>query len=269
MNDNNTSVLMEKQRKSVTSATMKVVALVTMTIDHIGFVLVAPLMQTDGQLATGFFLLYYCLRTIGRTAFPLYAFMIAEGSRHTRNIYVYMGRLAIFAILSEIPYNFAFDGVFWYPQAQNVFFTLLLGLIACWAARLLEESGKPVLLSVPVAVVMAVCAELLSTDYSWYGVVFVYLCYVSRNLKTALRVLLLTAGLLLIARPWTLFPVAGLAEFLSASQVMQFFGSLLSFFFIFRYRGEQGKLRLHKYFFYAYYPVHLAVLAAIAYFFIK
>lgn len=70
------------------------------------------------------------LRIIGRLSFPIFMFLIEEGYIHTRSVNRYMIRLGVFAILSEIPFDLAFHGELLEFQNQNIFFTLLLGLVA-------------------------------------------------------------------------------------------------------------------------------------------
>lgn len=83
---------------------------------------------------------YFAMRGAGRLAFPLFAFFIAEGFRHTRSAGRYAARLAVFALLAEVPFDLAIAGRPFAPEGQNVLFTLLLGLLAlvwlkAWGGR--------------------------------------------------------------------------------------------------------------------------------------
>ena len=102
---------------------LKFLALLSMMADHTGMALF-PQIQS--------------LRLVGRLAFPLYGFLLAEGAAHTENSNRYLGRLLLFALLSEVPFDLACRNVFVYPQAQNVFFTLFLGLAACEILKRLQ-----------------------------------------------------------------------------------------------------------------------------------
>lgn len=239
----------------VTSATLKIVALVTMTLDHIGHVFAMQLVFGAHPAAW----LYYTLRTVGRVAFPLYAFLLSEGCRYTKNIKSYLLRLAVFAAVSEIPYNLASARTLSYPKGQNVFFTLFLGLCACYIVRLLEENNKNILWSIPVTALLCASAWFLATDYAWYGVLFVWLCCVTKKLPAAACFGILAVGLLLIAKPWDIFIHHGAQSYIDNS-ARQFFGSLVALVLMALYNGQKGKLRMHKYFFYAYYPAHLLIL---------
>lgn len=251
--------MMQSSSAHVTSATLKIIAIVTMTLDHIGHVFAIALIYAQPSL----YWLYYLLRTVGRIAFPLYAFMIAEGCRYTKNIKKYLGLMALFAVISEIPFNLAGNRTLTDPESQNVFFTLFLGLVACYVVRLLHENGKNILWSAPVTALLCASAYFLATDYSWYGVLFIWLCAVTHGQKLPVRIPVLLVGLLLIARPWRLL-TEGFSMSVLDNACMQFFGSCIALVPICRYNGEKGRLRMHKYFFYAYYPAHLLILSLLA-----
>lgn len=104
-----------KQRlKIFNSFHLKLIAVITMTIDHIGAVLMPQ---------------YGFLRIIGRIAFPIYCFMLVNGFFYTKNIRKYIGRMLIFAIISEPFFDWAIFGKIYVKSYQNIYFTLLTGLI--------------------------------------------------------------------------------------------------------------------------------------------
>ncbi len=93
---------------------LKLIAIITMIIDHIG---------------AAFFPEVTLFRTIGRIAFPIFAYQLAKGYRHTSNLGEYSKRLLIFACISYIPYiYFLGDGTTPNPLALNVMFLLLAGI---------------------------------------------------------------------------------------------------------------------------------------------
>lgn len=105
---------------------LKWIALVTMFIDHTGAAVVERLLsETSPAWLTA---LYFALRIIGRLAFPIYCFLLAEGFAHTHSRPKYLARLAVFALVAEVPFDLATQGLVYYPGYQNVFFTLALGL---------------------------------------------------------------------------------------------------------------------------------------------
>lgn len=144
---------------TLTAAQLRILALGLMLLDHTGRVLFPA--QT-------------WMVCLGRLAFPIFAFQTAEGYRHTRNFRSYCLRLAVFALISEIPFNLIAGGRAIYPGHQNVMFTLLLGLLACG----FYDRG----IGWAVALVF-LAAALLRTDYSALGVIMVLLFHVFRGEK--------------------------------------------------------------------------------------
>ena len=104
--------------------TLKLIALVTMIIDHVGAI---------------FFPQFIWLRYIGRLSMPIYAFLLVQGYMHTRNFNRYALRMGIFALLSEVPYDLLFQGTWLEFQRQNILFTFLTAL---FVMKLLDASAK-------------------------------------------------------------------------------------------------------------------------------
>lgn len=208
---------------------LKLIALLSMLVDHIGAILFPEIT---------------CLRIIGRLSFPLFCFLIAQGFIHTSSVPKYLLRLMTFAVVSELPFDWAIYGKLFYWEAQNIFFTLSLGLCALW---LLQKSLPRFPLAGLAGVgALSAAAELLHLDYGWLGVMTVVLFYICSQNKwmTALSFALLNTGYS-IALDYTVQPYAAAA--------------LLPIVF---YNGERGKYSL-KYFFYSFYPLHLLALAAL------
>ena len=199
---------------------LKCIAIITMLTDHVGAVLFPDEMS---------------FRIIGRIAFPIFCFLIVEGFFHTRDIRRYMIRLGVFALLSEIPYDLAFHGKLVDVTRQNVFFTLLLGIVLMY---LLEKSPNIFIKAAEIFLVIC-AAEVLSTDYSGKGVLLILIYYVFKRWKE----MYLCAG-----AAW---------NFLYGWGKIQCFGVMASFFLAL-YNGERGPGL--KYFFYIFYPAHLLVL---------
>lgn len=246
----------KKHFSGFTGTSLKMIAIVTMLIDHIGAVLLEGglLPQISSSVFGGndfnFLPADYqfwvtidgILRFTGRLAFPIFCFLLVEGFLHTKNAAHYALRLGLFALLSEVPFDFAVYGNFWDTTLQNVFFTLLLGLLALMGIKWLENLSRQkhkawILLALPLVIVCMVTAEFLRTDYASFGVLLIVVLYLLRD-----------------SRPrQCLFGAVSTLWELTAP---------LAFLPIYFYNGERGRLK-HKYFFYWFYPAHLLILAVI------
>ncbi len=116
--------------------TIKIAAVIVMLIDHTGAAIVGPYIASAHVPADQISFLtsvYSVMRAIGRTAFPLFCFLLVEGFYHTGNRVKYLRNLVIFAVISEYPFDLALMGgkINW--AHQNVFFTLAIGLATIWA----------------------------------------------------------------------------------------------------------------------------------------
>ena len=172
-------------------------------------------------------------RYIGRIAFPIFAFLLVEGYFHTRDVRRYMLRLGLFAVISEIPYDLAFRETILEFEHQNVFFTLFIGVAMMYA---LEKSPQWQAKAAEVLLAMW-AASLLCSDYRYKGILLIAVYYFLRGRKR--EEFVLGAG-------W---------NFLWNWEI-QGYGALASVP-IAMYSGQRG--RSMKYFFYLFYPLHLAV----------
>ena len=130
MNVSAESVFPEKYR-ILSGSTLKVIAVVTMLIDHIGAILLSmyqPALKTLFTLFGREYSVYLIFRDIGRVAFPIFCFLLLEGFLHTHDRFRYGMNLFIFSLISEIPWNLMFTNTLRYEK-QNVFFTLFLGYL--------------------------------------------------------------------------------------------------------------------------------------------
>lgn len=202
---------------------LKWIAVITMLIDHIGAVLF--------PLSMGF-------RYIGRLSFPIFCFLIVEGFCHTHDFKRYIMRMGIFALLSEIPYDLAFGGKPLDWRRQNVFITLVLGLLLLKAVQMSHNMLEK-LIFLLIAMWLAV---VLKSDYSYKGILLIFWFYVVRDKK----IIKLAGGAL-----WNLI----------WNTSVQGYG-MLAMLPIAAYDGKRG--RSMKYFFYLFYPLHLLVLYAVS-----
>lgn len=216
--------------KCFTSSGLKLIALCTMTIDHIGAVLLPQ---------------YLFLRIIGRIAFPIYCFLIVNGMFYTKDCKKYIGRLMLFALISEVFFDLAFFGTVFAPQHQNVFFTLAIGLIMIYVSEQFREKGKCKILllnCVMELVIVALCCLLaffLQTDYSYFGIIMIYGFYIFRYNSVLSCIFQMYMNVIILG---------GVQSF-----------AVLALPIIGLYNGKPGKKK-YKWLFYVYYPAHLLVL---------
>lgn len=257
---------------------LKLIALITMLIDHIGAIFVWRLLvaanAANRALGAGIdlgpfaelllwveanevviFTIYQIMRYIGRMAFPIYCFLLVEGFLHTRNVGKYALRLGVFALISEVPFDLALRGTVWAPTYNNVFFTLVIGLLLIWGVSYVEKFhefwqekqydgfiGTVAALAIGgtmTAVAVVLVEKVLSTDYGMGGVLAILVLYLFRKnvyIAYTLAILILVV-------------LSGKTEILA----------LLMLYPISHYDGSRGKNM--KYIFYAFYPVHLLLLA--------
>lgn len=227
----------------VTGSTLKLIAISTMVIDHIGAGFLTRYLASNPANEILWNAIYLIMRCIGRIAFPIFCFLLVEGFLHTHSVKKYASRMFAFCILSEIPFDFCFFGKL-YLGYQNVFFTLLFGLLTIAAIDFVSkkelEKAKYIACVILISLFGMAIAELLSTDYGMKGVFCIVILYLLKH-----------------------------------DRKKQLIGSALSFFFEFpfaqlafiplaKYNGKRG-LSL-KYLFYFFYPVHLALIYAVVYF---
>lgn len=204
---------------------------------------------------------------IGRMAFPIFAFQIAEGFVHTKSFKKYALRLLGFAIVTEIPFNFFYSSRFFNPYHQNVLFTLLLGLLAIKVIDGLKKdrSGKNIGLSALYLFLILVASVIGFVDYGYLGMLTVVMFYLMRDFPFAWLGQLV--GMILLNITFfegLVFPVEILGKtFEIPSQGFAVFALIP----IWLYGGRKGKSsKALQYGFYAFYPVHMLVLYLIKYF---
>ena len=134
------SVFPEKYR-ILSGSALKLIAIITMLIDHTGAVLLSMYQPAQRVLFTLLgreYSVYLIFRDIGRVAFPIFCFLLLEGFRHTGSRFRYGRNLLLFALISELPWNLMFTNTLRYER-QNVFFTLFLGYLAFCAIEYFKD----------------------------------------------------------------------------------------------------------------------------------
>ncbi len=213
----------------LSGSTLKVIAVLSMVTDHCVYYL-----MEHGTL------LYEVMRCFGRIAFPVFAFLIAEGFLHTRNRMKYFLQLLGFAVVSEVPW-YLLNGA---DGSHNVLFTLALGVIALSAMEALKKDG---ILCGAVILSIAYFASWLGVDYEWRGILMMVVFYLFGNVNPS-------------------FPSGRKAQLFCAFPLMMHYGiigALLACGVIACYDGTRGFIhgKVAKYGFYAFYPVHLYIIA--------
>ena len=174
---------MQKAKKTLSGSSLKLIAVITMLIDHTACFLLASEPFFNQKLVintTSYdFSLYIFFRTVGRLAFPIFAFLLTEGFQYTHNRKKYALNLLVFALLSEIPWNLLHSGTLLYEK-QNVFFTLFLGLLCMIIYETYQQDFKKQLLCFSGIFLAGI---LLNADYGLKGIGFIFVLYLLREKK--------------------------------------------------------------------------------------
>ncbi len=225
-------------QSGISGSVLKMIAVITMVIDHLAAYLTAYRPDffkfSFGTVAGRSITVNWIMRTIGRTAFPLFCFLVVQGFLYTRNHVRYGCALFIAALISEVPFDLV-RGSAWDMGKQNVFFTLLFGYlgICCY-----EQFRDRLELQIPSVIALLAVAYFFRADYGVFGYGVIVLFYLIRENGIAMSLI----GMIMLG--WRSFP---------------------AYILIPMYNGRRGFIRgkVLKYAFYAFYPVHLLALYAV------
>ncbi len=220
---------------------LKIIAIISMTTDHLVSVLF-PNLPTDWWIIL--------LHIFGRIAAPTMWFFIVEGFYHTRNLKKYIFRMFCFAVISHFAYNFAF-GISFIPfeksilNQTSVIWPLAWGLVALAVdnSDKLKEVTKKLL-------IIAICVITFSSDWSCIAVLAIL--DIAKNRGDFKKQMISMVG-------WVFW--YSLGYFLFADRVygiIQMF-VILAIPLLKQYNGERGNWKGMKWFFYLYYPLHLII----------
>lgn len=204
---------------------------------------------------------------IGRMAFPIFAFQIAEGFVHTKNFKKYALRLLGFAIVTEIPFNLFYSSRVFNPYHQNVLFTLLLGLLAIYVLDNLKKdcSKKNIGKSVLWLALICVAETIGFVDYGFLGVLTVVMFYLCRGYR--FTPVLQLIGMVLINIVFFEGQVFLFDIFGRTIEIPSQGFAVFALIPIWLYNGKKGySNKILQYGFYAFYPVHMLILYLIKYF---
>lgn len=225
---------MEKSKYQIFNGfTLKVIAALTMLIDHVGAIFAAEL---PNHVVTQ-------MRIIGRISFPLFAFLLVQGFIHTSNRINYLARLLSFGVAIMLALSIGSMYGMQVPLVLNIFITLSLGLIAIWIIE--QYWGTSKLLTSAIILMTALTAEGIHTDYGSYGVLMIVLLYIFRDKKIWLTVGFIALTALFVGLDVWRVPTASMLQLFAIAAIP----------LILMYNGKRGEYQW-KYFFYLFYPLH-------------
>ena len=275
-------------RRNYTAYQLKWLALITMAIDHFGVLVLLPYTQ-NATIST----LYLIARLIGRLAFPLFAFMIAEGVYRSRNVFNYWLRLLVMAILiGSGMWGLGLIGI--QTLSGNIFIDLSMAAAAMILFKQ-KNLGLKLIAFLPISYVILTSIRpslpnYVSADYGIYGLVMMLIFYLVYTPISQAPIFLgrfglaqspetnryqLAATLLIfmhllwwvlsfvfvdvlgIINPFTLY----LNRFVGAQTY-----AVIASYFLYAYRGDKGNPPAwFKVFTYLFYPLHFVALYLLYY----
>ncbi|MGL5042597.1 MAG: TraX family protein [Culicoidibacterales bacterium] len=232
-----------KKIKGLDGFALKIIATVSMLVDHIGVIFVHQLPYE----------VVIQLRTFGRISFPIFAFLIVQGFLHTADRMQYLARLLgfgglIIIVLALISRLLGVE----VPTQLNIFITLSFGLIALWWIEFYWKTSW--FFTSAVLFFFIVLADFIHVDYGAYGVLTIILFYVARN-----NLGLMAIGFMAL----TTLNVGIEVLKINNASILQLY-SIAALPLIFMYNGKKGVGKF-KYFFYFFYPAHFSILIILRY----
>ena len=220
-------------KKIFSNFDLKILAIITMTIDHIGAIIYPNI---------------DAFRIIGRISFPIFCFLLVEGFKHTHNRFRYFIRLLLFAIITQPIYDYAFNN-----HELNILFTFSLSFLLLssleFIKKIINKYNKGIenylyktISYLLIYIIFLILSIILNVDYQALGISLVLIFYLSPNILLSLLLYLI------------------IAITLDVNNIQLY--SLIAFIFIYFYNGKKGKDI--KYFFYLYYPLHLLLLKGLS-----
>lgn len=254
----------KRQKKGLCGSTLKMIAIITMFIDHFAAVILDRYLISKGILYISsaeelllpenrtrliIYIIDMVMRLVGRLGFPLFCFLMVEGFHYTRSRTKYAARLLLFAVISEIPFDLAFNMKVLEFTYQNVFFTLFVGLLTIWGLDTFitwvggKIQGKIRLLPQTAGVIVITAAgmaaaALMKTDYAATGVLTIAVMFLVHKKS----------------KGWSMAAGCGV---LTISMPIEF-TCFLTVLLAAHYNGKRGWNL--KYFFYLFYPGHIFLL---------
>ena len=227
--------------------TLKMIAFSSMLLDHLAVVF------------PGIFPFWF--RGIGRFAWPIFAFLLAEGFRHTKSPEKFVLRLIAFALISEIPYDIAMGKDINFFSDTNIFYTLFLGGMAiCLYERMINKYKWQTAAVISALFPTAVLAELLSTEYGGMGVLFIFTAYAIKPQWLRMA----AVGGFALSQFIPLIPAHLLGIDIELEYWLMIPFAIVTLPLLALYNGKRGIQA--KWLFYTLYPGHLLLLSALTIF---
>lgn len=247
--EEHTEIIENSGGKPLTSNAIKYIATVAMLIDHIAWCFV----DTSSMLGQ-------IMHIIGRITAPIMCYFIAEGYHYTKNVKMYLLRLGIFALISWFPFVYMeygtlavniTDGQISLNPVQGVIYTLFLGLIA-----LISVHNETVPKPIRGFIVLIICGLSIIGDWPFFAIVWILLFDKFHGDFKKQAIAFAASSVILI--------VLIFGKNLTDSLFQ--FGVLLALIPLYFYNGKRGKGgSFCKWFFYIFYPLHLAILGILKY----
>jgi hypothetical protein len=251
---NNQLVENPQSQAGLNANALKFIAITAMTVDHVTWTLMPGFDPSP---------LAVILHCIGRMTAPIMFYFIAEGYHYTKNLTKYFQRMFLFAVISHFAYALCFGGTFMPFENGRLFgqtsviWSLMWGLAALAAVKSENPKMTPVLKGLAV---IACCLLALPADWSAAAVLSIVFVGVSRgNFKKQMLGILLPVAIY----------AAGYAAFYDFTYGLVQLAVVLSFPVLYLYNGQLGKWKGMKWFFYAYYPIHMTILGLIRIYYLK
>ncbi|MDU7337374.1 MAG: TraX family protein [Clostridium sp.] len=232
--------------RGLSSHSLKLIAAAAMLADHFAWLFLNTF-SVAGQL----------LHFVGRTTIPIMCFFIAQGFNQTRSRTKYAVRLAVFAVISQIPFHYFLTGnlsVFSSPIRLNVMFTLLFALLSLVVLDQLRDR--------PAGWLCLFILTLLASFADWSIFAIIFTVIFAQNRHNPQRQMLLYSVAAIVTASFFAFSSTSQEGAPFWSGFFQF-GLLLAVPLLPSYNGQRGTSPAGKWFFYLFYPLHLIVLKVI------
>lgn len=243
---------------------LRIIAMCAMFLDHFAFMIIGngilygykaevynAALQTE--LGQKWYIIYLILRSVGRIAFPMFCFLLVEGFVHTKNLFKYLVRLFMLAIISEIPFDLMCGNCLIYLDKQNVIFTFILALLMLFLIKKIANLYYiyRAILTLIIVGLSCVIAHLCKLDHDYPAIILIFLMY---NFYTDKNMKILFTGIM-----------SFFMSFVETGSFRYYGVGALCVLPLYIYNGKIGSLSKHKTFYYLFYPLHMIILYGVVF----